>query len=245
MSIFDIFRPAAPTAPADPASNANPQNTGLPGTESSPTTAPNGVVPEQTTEPKSNSPLDKFADIWKTEPATGKEPTTEGFFANLDPAKVMESAKQVDFTKTLTPELLTKINGGGADAMQAMVEAMNNVAQTTYARSALATTKIVEQALGRAQEQYDSRIPDMVRKFSANESILADNPLLSNPALQPLVGALQEQLVRKNPQATSAEIRDQVTAYFSALGTTFAPKPVQSKSSASKSAGEDWGKFFS
>jgi len=84
----------------------------------------------------------------------------------------------------------------------------------------------------------------MVKKVSANENLLASNPLLSNPAIQPLVGALQEQLVRKNPNASAAEIQQQVNEYFAALGNTFAPKPAPVSNSGKSKDSEDWEKFL-
>lgn len=252
--IMDIFSSIMPSAPQTPPVNpniptgvANPGQP-LPGTQVSPTTPPNGVVPTQPTnqnpgEPGTAvSPLDSFKDIWQT--PTNTDPNADApMFANLDPAKLMESARKVDFTKTISPELIQKIQAGGAEASQAFMEALNHAVQTGYAQSALATTKIVEQALTKQQAKFDAQLPTMVKKFSANESLLSNNPLLQNPAIQPLVGALQEQLVRKNPNATSAEIQQQVNDYFAALGNSFAPKPKEVKPSGGKQD-EDWSAFF-
>lgn len=252
MSIFEkLFGgapapAAAPTFPPQPTGVNNPGQP-LPGTAASPGTAPNGVVPANVPAPAPAaevSPLDGFKDIWQT-PANPDPNSNQSIFANLDPQKLMESARKVDFAKTLTPENLQKIQAGGQEAVQALAESLNTVAQTVYAQSALATTKIVEQALGKQQERFDAQLPTMVKKFSANENLLSSNPLLQNPAVQPLVGALQEQLIRKNPNATSAEIQQQVSDYFAALGNTFAPKPASSTSAQSKSKdAEDWEKFL-
>jgi len=205
-----------------------------PALETVPANPPTPIAPTDT------SPLAAFSNVWETAPA---EKTPEGMFANLDPAKVMESAKKVNFTGGVTPEQMQAIVGGGEGAIKAFTESMNLVAQSVYAQSALATTKIVEQALGKAQASYDERIPGMVKKFSSSESILAANPLMTNPAIQPLVGALQEQLMRKNPNATSSEIQQQVSDYFAALGTTFAPKPAVPKNQQGRQE-QDWSSFF-
>ena len=236
----------APQNPNIPTGAANPGQP-LPGTQASQTTAPNGMVPVQ--DPNANpgnpgtssSPLDAFKDIWQT-PAN--QVAEQPLFANLDPAKLMESARQVNFAKTLTPETMAKIQAGGPEASQAFMESMNQVAQQVYAQSAIATTKIVEQALSKTKQQYDAQLPSLVKKFSVGENLLAENPLLSNPAIQPLVGALQEQLLRKNPNASSAEIQDQVNQYLQALGTSFAPKPGPAKSAQQSRGEEDWSKFF-
>ena len=256
MSIFDKLFGSAPasTPPQNLPPGAAPGQQGpLQGTQATPQTAPNGMIPAQDPnspqgqETKPNvpaTPLDPFKDVWQTTKAPeGSE--NQGMFANLDPQKLMESARKVNFSGALTQENMQKIQAGGPEAIQALQESLNSVAQTVYAQSALATTKIVEQALGKQKEQYDASLPTLVKKFSANESLLSNNPLLQNPAIQPLVGALQEQLIRKNPNATSAEIQQQVTDYFAALGNTFAPKPASPSASQKKAAeAEDWDKFF-
>ena len=256
MSIFDkLFGSVPQSTPAqNPPPGSQPGNTGpMQGTQATPQTAPNGMIPAQNTvtppsaETKPTTPatpLDPFKDVWQTT-NTPEGTESQGMFANLDPQKLMESARKVNFSGALTAENMQKIQAGGPEAIQALTESLNSVAQTVYAQSALATTKIVEQALGKQKEQFDASLPNMVKRFSTNESILSNNPLLQNPAIQPLVGALQEQLIRKNPNATGAEIQQQVTDYFAALGNTFAPKPAAPSASQKKAAeAEDWDKFF-
>ena len=242
FDIFSIFGGSQP--PKNPAPGQNPDQAGKPmeGTQATQGTANNGVVPKQEDQTPV-SPLDKHAKIWET-PDTPKDSEPQGLFANVDPNKVMESARKVDFSKSLTPELLAKIQAGGQEATAALAQSLNSVAQTVYAQSAMATTKIVEQALEKQQAQFNAQLPQMFKSLSANEGLMASNPLLSNPAVQPLVGALREQLIRKNPNATSAEIQQQVGDYFSSLGQVFAPPAPKEKGKANARAEEDWGKFF-
>ena len=250
MSIFATLFGNGSTPPATPAPGAQgtPQNN-TPGTQA------NGAIPPNTDSTKNDptpvpgssaqtSPLDKHSEIWKTVDTPGTDPN-QSMFAGLDPAKVMESAKKVDFSKAVSTEHIEAIQKGGQEAVTAFAQAMNSVAQTVYAQNAIATTKIVEQALGKAREQYDASIPGLVKKLSASEQLLETNPLLSNPAVQPLVGALTEQLTRKNPNASAKEIQQQVTDYFAALGTSFAPKPVEDKSKSGIKANQtDWSTFL-
>lgn len=243
--------PNIPPNPNNPTQVANPGQ-GLPGTVSSQTTAPNGVIPtndgiQQPAPGQEKSPLDGFSEIWKTAPTPTDDPNNKPIFAGLDPKKVLESARQVDFAKAITPEQMQAIAKGGNDAVQAFATAMNSVAQTVYAQSAVATTKIVEQALGKQQEKFDASLPSLVRKLSVNENLRTENPLLNHPAVQPLVGALTEQLTRKNPSASQTEISKQVNDYFSQMGTVFAPKPVETESDrrANKAAAQqDWSAFL-
>lgn len=229
---------ANPPAGNNPSGVANPGQP-LPGSDPNNPTVPAGTPPAVVqTPPKDESPFAGLGDIWQTPVQADEAPVMPA----VDPAKLMEAAKQVDFTKSLSPEVLQKIAGGGEDAIKAMMTSLNSVAQTVFANSAMATTKIVEQALGRQADQYNKNLPTQIRKLSANENLVTENPLLSNPAVAPLVGALQEQLVRKNPNASAAEIQSQVNQYFAALGTAFGPKPKIDPKQASKDV--DWSNFF-
>ena len=255
MSIFDMFKqaPAPSTPPVTPQPGVQNPGQPLPGTHASPVTAPNGMVPtqtsattptpatQQTIDPNA-SPMDAFKDIWQT-PTTMDPNQNAPMFANLDPKKLMESARTVDFSKSLNAETLQKIQAGGADAVAALTESLNTVAQTVYAQSALATTKIVEQALERQQTQLTAQLPTMVKSHQASETLMANNPIFNNPAVQPLVQAAREMITRKFPNANSAEISSQVENYFKALGTSLAPAPAQT--TQTKSAADfDWDKFL-
>ena len=246
-----LFGPSTPpaAAPAQPTGSNQPPGTAMQGTAASGGTAPNGVVPAGGSTPPAGSateppsPLAAFTDIWKTD-GTAPPATVSELFAGLDPKKIMESASKVDFTKAVTPDILAKIQAGGPEAQAALLQALNSVTQQGYAQSTMATAKLVEHALTKAKEIQDAQLPAMVKRFSVNESLMTENPLLQNPALQPLAGALQEQLIRKNPNASAQEIQQQVMDYFQALGQSFAPKPPETPASRSAAKEMDWSKFF-
>lgn len=229
-----------PQQPAPGAQNVDPKQQV---TQNSGQTAPNGVIPKQEGEP---SPLAKHAELWKTDPNAQKEqdPGLGNMFANLDPKKVLESAQQVDFTKVVPAEIWSKVKDGGEGAQEALAQAINKVAQTQYAQSTLATTKIVEQALAKAEESFQARLPQLLKQQNTSEA-LAANPIYSNPALQPLVEAVKQQLVVKNPNATSAELKTQVEDYFAELGKAFAPAPKESSGGKNKQKDQDWSRFLS
>lgn len=254
MSIFNaIFGKAPDTSvppPTPPQSLNNPTGAANPGqplptTTGNQVTDNNGLIPVGAANPpgpaKVVSPLDPFNDLWntvKTEP--GNDPNAPAF-TPPDPAKIMEAAKKVDFSRVITPDHLAKITAGGEGAAKALVEMLQATSQLGYAQSAMATSKIVEAALNNQKTQFESMLPSMVRKLSVNDGLSEQNPLLSNPAIQPLVGAMTEQLTRKNPNASAKEISDQVSRYFNAIGTEFGPKPVASADSRSA---QDWSKFL-
>lgn len=215
------------TAPNTGASNVN--------------TAPNGVVP--TTE---STPLDQFNKLWETEDKSGEQPSP-GIFGEIDPQRFMEAAGKIDFSKVITPEQLTAISAGGEDAVKAFAAALNTVAQHTYAQSAYASTKIVEQAMARAKDSFLQELPQLIKHQTVKEKLRAENPIFSNPAVQPIISALEAQLTVKYPSASAGEITTMAKQYVEALGASFAPKQTTNTDST-KPGGredEDWSKFFS
>lgn len=251
MSVMDIFRSIMPSTaasqiPGSPALAA-PGNTV--GSGPLPGSTVNPLVPEVIpaaavipAEPK--GPLSAYESTWIPNKDVKEIPNPGDMFNNIDPAKIAEAAGKIDFTSVATAEQLQKIQGGGADAMATMMAVMNTVAQSAYARSAVATTKIVQAALTQASESNDARLPSLIKKHSVNEGLLSKNPLMANPAVAPLVQALQETLVRKNPGATSAEIQEQINGYFVGLSTAFAPAPVPTAATKKAKQQEDWSAFF-
>lgn len=260
MNIFDMFRKASTPDQGqatqgqqiqqqqqlNPSQAAKPGQP-LPGTQASATTAPNGTVPAGTYDQGQGqnqgqqSPADKFATVWDT---TGvkADPEPTPVFQNIDPKKVLESAKQVDFSRVLTPEILSKITAGGQEAATAFAEALNGVAQNVYAQSAMASAKMVDTALEKQREQLTAQMPSMVKQLALQDSLKTANPLLNDPAVQPVVQALSQTLRMKHPDATVAEIQAQVNEYFGMLGERFQPKVAADKSKTK--AEDDWSKFF-
>ena len=155
MSLMSLFNRPAPAAPIPGGSQPNgqgmtppgqsPQTSGTPvsGTQQSPQTANNGVVPNMANVGGTDTtptPMAEFADIWQT-PNTPDPNAVQPMFANLDPKKLQEAAARVNFGQAVTPELMAKIQAGGPAAQQAMMEAMNLMSQSVYSQAALALTK--------------------------------------------------------------------------------------------------------
>jgi hypothetical protein len=207
-------------------------------THSSAQTDANGLIPK-----KEESPLDKHKGIWDTKDAV-PNPFDKPIFDGLDPAKIHEAVSKNDFTKVLTPELLAKIKGGGDEAASAFAEGLNKVAQSVFANNTVATTQIVEQALAKQQEKFNLILPTLVRKLSANDSLTTENPAFAHPVVQPVVGALQEAFVRKNPNASMAEINAQIRDVMEAMAGVFIKKPPTPTNSKQKSKEMDWEAYL-
>lgn len=191
-----------------------------------PGAAPNGQIPATDANGAvvAPTPFADFQDLWKNEPTNPNAPAP-GVFGTVDPAKFMEAAGKIDFSKVVTPEQLTAISSGGEAAMAAFAGAMNKVAQGVYAQSAYATTKIVEQALSRSKESLLAELPQHIKRQTVTDSLRSENPIFNNPAVTPIISALEAQMTVKYPNASAPEITQMAKQYVEALGSSFAPKP--------------------
>lgn len=239
-----------PAPNPDPGKPNNPGNLpdGAPSTGSQPPgAAPNGVLPDTGKDGPDkiqSTPFDKFTKLWEDVPIDPNAPP-DSVFGNLDPKKFMEAAGKIDFAKVVTPEQLTAISSGGEAAVKAFAQALNAVSQGVYAQSAFATTKIVEQALNKSKESFLAELPQHIKKETVKSSLRTENPVFSNPAVQPIISALEAQLTVKYPNATATELTTMAKQYVEALGTSFAPKPVLEKGAPKNKKGEvDWSTFL-
>lgn len=212
-----------------------------------PGAAPNGVVPDNVNQNPADpnaSQLDNFGNLWQPNDTTGQEPQP---LINVDPKSLAEAASKTNFVKMISPEQLKAISEGGEGAMQAFAQAMNKVAQGVYAQSAFATTKIVEQAVAKAQERFTSEIPNHVKKLQVSESLRSENPALNHPAASPILGAIESQLTLKHPNASSAEITNMAKQYLEQFATAInKPKAQKQAEQDNKAnAGMDWSTFLS
>lgn len=254
MSIMDFFRGAAtpntqvaqpgqtpptavqpggatsPTNPTVPAATQSPQ--GTPGTQNTPTTP----------EPSANqSPLDQFADLWKTDPNAATPGTIDNLF-NIDPAKLQEAAAKTNFSQVISQDTIQKMAAGGQEAVEAFSDSMNKVAQAVYAQSAMATAKIVEQALGKAQASYDARIPNLIKQHQVSDNLRNESPIFNNPAVSPLISAMEVTFTQKYPNASAGEITKMAKDYIAAIATSFSPAPPAPAPSNPNEY--DWSKFL-
>lgn len=212
-----------------------------PGNPNTPAGSPQGNTQAQQTNIQPEG-LDKFNDLWKPSesPAGGQN---DQLF-NVDPKQLMEAAKKIDFTKVIQPTQLQAIAQGGEQAVNAFAQALNTVAQTVYAQNAHATTKIVEQAVARSQETMRNELPQHIKRQTVSESLRTENPALSHPAAAPILGALEQQLTTKFPNATALEIKSMATDYLTSFAGTF-QKPAQQTTQSSQQSGTDWDSWIS
>jgi len=234
-SIFDLFKQ---TQPAPQVTNSANANTTVPGTANIPGAREDLSNAGATGTPA--SPLDNYKDLWKTDPNAKPE---EPFRFNSDPAQLMETAKQVDFTKMMTPDLQKRIAAGGQDAQQATLELMSSMNQMSFAQSAHAASKITEAALQEQEKRFMEKLPQLVKQFAVNDSLRQDNPLLTDPAMAPMIHALQHQFTKQYPNATAVEIKDHVNNYLNGAADKITSLRPQPKSADSRKE-QDWSRYL-
>lgn len=255
MDIMSLFRgnggaTAAPSQAA-PQGNMLPQPGNLPAQQPAMIAqgSPDGQIPggngtpqDQTGAPKSLA--DEFKSLWDApKEGEGHNPSAPLKF-NVDPAKVRQATRAQDFTKVITPELMSKISEGGQEAMSAMLSAMNSMAQEVAAQSAMTNAEVIQAALEASRQNTLRDIPSMVRKQGISTALREDNPLFSNPAAQPMLQALEAQLVNKFPQASPQEITEYARRYLVSFAqetsTTLGPKDPKQVASDARGKEIDW-----
>lgn len=223
----------------NPTGAANP---GMPLPSSDPN---NPMVPAGTANP-ATTPLDAFSTLWETPAVDPNKPVTDpnNYFATLDPAKVMASAQKVNFAnQQVTPEILAEVAKGGESAVKAMMQLVNQSSQSVYGQSALATAQIVQKALDAQRENFQKQLPGILKSQLVSDSLATENPIFSNPALQPMVDMARQQVLQKFPNATQAETKEQIVSFFNAMQSALAPKPVVT--AAQKAESTDWDAWIS
>lgn len=244
MSIMDMFRGAKPTTPMETAEKTHASNlesgqpTGQP-------QAPNQPHPENKTDAELN-PLDRFKELWAA-PKEG-DPVPANFdpskMFQIDPSKIQQEVSKINFAGSVTPEMLNAIQAGGEDATKAFAQAMNAVAQQTFAQSMLASAKLVEGALTQANNSLDSRIEQRAKQFQASNSLRETNPALAHPAAAPIVTALEQQFAQKHPTASPSELTRMAQDYLSTFASVAAGKKEEPAHTKKAPDDVDWEAFF-
>lgn len=244
-----IFGGGAPAQqPAQPGPTNNPNQNPAPAQPaSSAVTAPNGTIPADGNKAADPSPTAKYADLW--EPAKTEEPKPGDQSQVLTPEKMLEAASKVDFRKVLDQEALAKIKAGGDDAVGALADLLNKTGQQVYGQSIVVAQKLAERAVADAEARFAKELPNLVRRQTAQEALISDNPAFKDPAVAPVVAAVQAQMQTKFPKATASELNVMAREYLRDAASVLSSDPkalAAATASAKKKAGdEDWDSWMS
>lgn len=210
MSVFDLFRKNAPQQ-----GQQQPQPQGESAHITNNPTVPNSTnTPEQNPTPQNpdpKSPNAEFADLWKMEPTQ----TNQAPNFRIDPKQLSQVTGNMDFAKSVSRDDLAKIVQGGEEAVAALVNVMNAVGREVFTTNAQFSSHMTEAGYNTAQQAINQGLPNLVKKQFTQNELFQANPKLRDPALQPLVMAIQSQITQKYPNASAGEVNSMVDKYFS------------------------------
>ena len=248
MSIMDFFRTAQqPAAPA-PQQQQQPQN-GQPQQPANPS-----LQQQVQADPNASQvvvdPMDAFKELWTapTKVEGQEEDFNPSAIFNIDPASMQEAIGKINFAEgVVTQQDLEAITAGGPEAMQAFMKALNGTGAKAMQLATTASAKMVEQAMTRASGAMDKKIASGVKHNQVSSAMQELNPALSHPAAAPMVNALRQQFVDKNPTATPTEITTMISTYldnFAGIAAGKKEDPTAAAAAAKAAEGTDWTKYF-
>ena len=244
MSIFDIFsgkgQQQQQQQPQPPQNNSS----GSQHVQTNPM-VPNGTnSPQQqptTANPNPESPVAKFDDLWKMEPT---QPNQAPNF-KIDPQQLNKVTSSMDFSRSVSRDDLAKIAQGGEEAVGALVNVLNNFGREVFSTSAQFSSHMTESGYNTAQQVLDRGLPNLVKKQFTQNELFQSNPKLREPALQPLVMAIQSQITQKYPNATPQEVNSMLSQYMDSVGKAFTKDdPEPQKGGAQSGANFDFSSFL-
>lgn len=258
MSLFQsLFGVGA--APANPGSTAAPAGatttgvTGTPAAGATGTTTPGTQQTQQTNiDPSvaalatagasSQSPLDKFAEIWQT-PANGGNVAPNfasdaiAFDQNQMQA-IRQKVSSINFMASAKPETVQAALTGNVEAFSSVI---NSAVQQALLQSMQLSGAMVNQGLRtRAQELMD-HFPEVVRQQLASQQLRQDNPLFSNPATKPILESLEAALVRNQPNLTPQQVSQVAQTYLQDFAKTLMPQATTQQKPSDQPS---WDTFF-
>lgn len=239
MSIMQtLFGKAQPQPAQQPQQAATPQHV-----QANPT-VPNGTEPTANPNPtteQSQSPTDKFKELW----SNPNQPTNQAPNFKLNPEQLKSVTGTMDFTKSVSREDLSKIAQGGEGAIEALGNVLNAFGREVFGASAQFSSHMTESGYQSASKVIDNGLPSAIKKQLTEQHIYQSNPKLKDPALQPLIGALQGQFSAKHPNATAQEINDLVSEYMTTVvGAAFTKEEPASAATQKQNGATDFSGFL-
>jgi hypothetical protein len=166
------------------------------------------------------APVDQFANLWENDPNSAPP---AGLNFNINPEQLAEISNKLDFAALVPLDIQQRIMSGGEDAMKAMMESNNIISRAVYQQNAMATTKLVELAAKDAESRIAASLESKFKLMGLKDHQATTNPALQDPSLRPIVDSVQQQIVRKFPNANSREIQEMTDRYFNSIATKLAP----------------------
>lgn len=233
MAIADLFRPKAPVAPAASAD----QNAGQQQQQNQ-----NQNPPQSEQGQQEANPLDQFSDLWA--PPKKGEGQKEETKKSVDPTALSKAVQGMDFTKNISPEILSQISAGGDGATQATMKLVNNASQQALEQALVVASKLMESKMAQMREEFAQTADQRFKTNSVEGALFGgnENSVLTNPATKPLVQATARQIAERNPNFTPEQVKAATLAMFNSLAEGLVGGKKEQKQEAPASA--DWDSWL-
>jgi len=224
MGIMDIFKTTEPAAPAAPA--AKPDTTSPPKTE-------DGKMAGTNQEPV--NPLDAYAKLFDN--ATKADDAPPSF--TLDPKVLNDVSGSLDFTKAVSPELLSAAQSGDN---KALLQIINQVGQQSYKAALHHSTSLTDRFVS-ARSQHDLKGIGSQVKRNLTEQALSSTPNYNHPVVKAQLNSIANAMQVQNPDATPEQIANAAQQYIKDLADAL--NPAANKKDGEGAADEmDWSKYL-
>lgn len=192
------------------------------------------------------SQLDSFKDLFtiatndKGEPIAPPSDPLAAPIMNIDPAKMQEAVKNVNFAQGLTAEQVQQ----AMQDPQAFLAVINHVGRQSFQQAITVTSKMAEQAIQTNNQRFEQALPDRIRNVQIRQSS-AKNPVLNHPAAAPVLEGIRMSIAAKNPQLSPDRVNDMAENYFMAMHEDMnAANAATAAAAAPKTDGPNWAELL-
>lgn len=201
------------------------------------------AAPADPAEVKKEPTLDSQAELFKPADTDYKAPDFDpSQLFKVDPAEMQAALGKLNFMDGITNEQLQTIQAGGDGATQALLAIVNQTGQKALGMSMQTTQKMIESALAKSVSSVDQRFEHLNKTERFTAAIKEANPALASQGAAFMVESLRDAMMKKFPNATTAEIKDKVGEFMTQFTKTAAP--VQQTTKNGRQDDTDWGSFL-
>lgn len=193
---------------------------------------------QQVQEPQ--SPLDAVGNIWETKKGEQKlQQSQEIDFDALD-----KSVSGLNFTSGVDPALLQKIEQGGPEATQAMMQIVNRSSQEAFKQSAVVMTKMFEQFKQQMQQEAAQTAGAVYNRNQTESALFGQQDVLAHPNVKPLAQILARQLKQQFPKESPQQIATRTREMLTQMGKDLNTDPAKVAQEKQAAETNDWDSWF-
>lgn len=164
-----------------------------------------------------DDPMLQFDTLWDDAPIDKDNPPKEfkGYLPEIDDKAFGDRVNQMDFSKSIKPEVMAAIMKGGEEAAGAWPELINSIGRSTFRMAFNASSKMTKASLDNVEKRFmDDLIPNSIQSRMVDDSLVEGNELAANPKYAPMYKSVRAQYAKKFPKATPTQISDATKAYM-------------------------------